>query len=285
MKRTFLVLSLPLFLAGCAQIFDANLFSSLDKLPPLDSGKLANASVVDIQQLAKDPTFYTQLKDDPVALTNTQDALNKVADDTNASDPDRITAAATLVTVTTNGSGVADLATSAIDNASTIKDTLAATTTAGQPEPNRFVNAIKIFLAGKTEPEIKITLDNLIVMASALKNMQTLSTIPALLPLAGTIDSNTFFTGSTDQGAFAQSAMMADWANANHRRRRNDNSRGGHSLPDQPGLCVNRRTGCLHQGVRGHRPHHGSGRRHPVQAHYLFLCLCRHDQGQTSLLR
>jgi len=209
MKRTFLVLSLPLFLAGCAQIFDANLFSSLDKLPPLDSGKLANASVVDIQQLAKDPTFYTQLKDDPVALTNTQDALNKVADDTNASDPDRITAAATLVTVTTNGSGVADLATSAIDNASTIKDTLAATTTAGQPEPNRFVNAIKIFLAGKTEPEIKITLDNLIVMASALKNMQTLSTIPALLPLAGTIDSNTFFTGSTDQGAFAQSAMMA----------------------------------------------------------------------------
>jgi len=189
-----------LLLVGCSKIFDSNLFSALDKLPALDQGKLSSASTDDINQMSKDPTFYNQLKDDPAALKTVQDSLTKVVDDPAATATARIAAAATVLSVTTNGSEVASLSTSAINNAATIKDALAA---------RDFVGVIKIFLGTKTEPEIVTTLNNLLVMSTTLTTMQRLSTIPAPLPLAGTIDSTTFFSGSTDQGAFAQSAMMA----------------------------------------------------------------------------
>lgn len=203
MKRAILTLTLPLLLAGCAQIFDANLFSSLDKPAKLDASALAKKSAAELTaQAASDPGFYDQLKDDPATLTAIQDSLNDQL--TNATtDQGKIDAASALVTITANGSGVADLKDQAISSISTIKDELSKT-------PIKFVNVIKIFLTGQTEAEIKATLDNLMKMADALATMQQVARNPA----DDTIISSVFFSGTTDATAFAQTALMAAIAKA-----------------------------------------------------------------------
>ncbi|MFP4535676.1 MAG: hypothetical protein ACLFNP_08135 [Spirochaetaceae bacterium] len=80
-----------LLLAGCANIYDANLFENFDGPP--SASELANGSAEDIADAAESPQFFEELEDDPEAKEALQDRLQEIYNDPNASDSDRRTAA------------------------------------------------------------------------------------------------------------------------------------------------------------------------------------------------
>lgn len=200
MKRTILVLAFPLLLGGCAQLFDANVFGTIDLPPPLNTSNLKKATPEDIKNMLKDESFVEQLKEDPVALAAAQEALNNTINSATATDEDKLAAAATMIELTTDGSGVADLKADAIENAPTIASAIA---------DGEYALALKLFMGDQTEAEIKATLGNLSIMATTLATMQDLSTDGN-----GLVDSDTFFSAASDEGAFALSALMAAIAKA-----------------------------------------------------------------------
>lgn len=82
---------LAVLLAGCANIYDSNLFQNFDGPP--SASELANGSAEDIADAAESPQFFEELEDDPAAKEAIQNRLQEIYNDPNASDSDRRTAA------------------------------------------------------------------------------------------------------------------------------------------------------------------------------------------------
>jgi len=200
MKRFALVLPCLLFLSGCAQVFDGNLFKTVDSPPPLNTANLAKSSTADIKTMAQDPSFYQQLKDDPAALTAVQKALSDSF--TNATNnQDRMDAATTMVDVTANSTAVADIKTTLVNNLSTISNSMSS---------GNYAAVFKLFLGNQTEPEIEATLNTFLLLASVLESMQTVATDP----VTGKVNSAIFFSGTSDPTGFSETALMATIAMA-----------------------------------------------------------------------
>lgn len=204
MKRTLLVLLLPFLLAGCAQLFDANLYGTIDVPPPLNAGALKNASVEEIKNQMTDDSFFERLKDDPAALDSLQEGLepkfNTVT--TGSSEAEKtaaVDAATTYVLVTAKSTEVGALVSDVAANLPSIADSL---------KNNDFSGALDSFLGNKNETEIAKTLTDLVAMADALDKMQTAAT-------SGTaVDSVAFFAGTEDPVGFSQLALLAAAAKA-----------------------------------------------------------------------
>lgn len=199
MKRCVILLPFVLTLAGCAALFDSNLYKGVDAPPALNASTLSTLSTSEIQQLASDQSFYDQLKADPAALTAVQTALNNAITNS-TSTTDKIDAATTLITVTANSTEVAQMRTDAVANIQSIADYINA---------SNYGMAFKVFLGDQTEAEINVTLTQLGVMATTLATMQTIATDGS-----GYVDSAVFFAAATDSVAFAETALMAAVAKA-----------------------------------------------------------------------
>lgn len=78
-------------LAGCANIYDSNLFENFDGPP--SASELANGSAEDIADAAESPQFFDELEGDPAAKEAIQNRLQEIYNDPNASESDRRTAA------------------------------------------------------------------------------------------------------------------------------------------------------------------------------------------------
>lgn len=200
--RRFAVVALAFVLTGCAQVFEGNLFKNVDTPPPLSSSAMTKASLADIKSQIADPNtasaFYTQLQDNPKALTALQDNLNGKI--TAASAPaDKIDIAQTLVLVTANGdSGVKTMVNDAITQASNLKS-------GGTP-----ADAVTALVSGKSATEIAALLTQFQAMQAAFLVMQTNAT-------SGTaVDSAKFYgtASSATQGDLAQMALVAAAADA-----------------------------------------------------------------------
>ncbi len=120
-----------------------------------------------------------------------QDALETALNDPDASPADAIEAGATLIEITSGG-----------DRASpTRRDSAAANTSTlgSEISAGNYTAALKIFMGDKSEAEIKATLDNLLIMASTLSTMQTLSQNTS--GVVGTVNSTLFlFRGEQPWG-------------------------------------------------------------------------------------
>jgi len=180
-------------------MFDSNAFSSFDKL---NQGDLSSLSTSDINTLSKDPAFYAQLKSNPADLAKVQASLTSTINSTTASTQDKINAAATYVTVTTNSTSVIDVQTNAVNNIPTIKDAL-------NESPPNYGKALKEFLGNETEAQMEATLTTLLDLARILNTLQQLSE-----KSDGTVDEALFFSGTTNITSFAESAFMAAVAQA-----------------------------------------------------------------------
>jgi len=200
MKRIVLLLPCLLFLSGCAQVFDGNLFSSVDSPPPLDKNALAKSSTNDIKKMAEDPSFYEQLKADPEALKAVQTALETNLSDPNATTQEKMEAATTYVNVTANATSVAEVKTTLVNNLGTIADAVSA---------GDYAKVLKLFLGNKTEPEIEATLTSMHQLAVMLGRMG----VAAMKP-DKTVNADIFFSGTTDPTGFATTALMATIAEA-----------------------------------------------------------------------
>lgn len=200
MKRIVLVLPILLFLSGCAQVFDGNLFKAVDTPPPLNAATLASSSTADIKKMSEDPTFYTRLKNDAAALAAVQKAL-----DTNlanaTTNQDKMDAATTLITVTANSSSVADIKTTLVNNLSSVTNAV---------QSGSYATVFKLFLGDQTEPQIEATLNTFKLLANTLLKMQTVATKPTDF----TVDTTIFFLGASDPTSFAETALMASIAQA-----------------------------------------------------------------------
>lgn len=205
MKRLLLVVPVFLLLAGCAQVFEGNLFTSVDKAPPINVGSLKSSA--DVKAQIADPAaaqvFYQQLKSDPAALTSVQTTLStefSTTAITAATTADQkqavVDAAQTYITVTAFGSGAAAVATQAITQATNLLS-------GGTPEA-----AVQNLLAGKSQTEIATLLTQFTDMNGALTAMQTVATTGT------TVDSTTFFGSTTNKGDLAQVALVAAAASA-----------------------------------------------------------------------
>jgi hypothetical protein len=196
MKRFVLFLPVVLTLAGCAQVFDGNLFNSVDSPPALSSSSLSSASVADIKAMMVDDSFYTQLKKDPTALAAAQTALSTdftsvTAGSTTADKAKAVDAAQTYILVTAYGSDAGAVVQAAITEATNL-------VAGGSP-----ATAIAALVDGKSASEISTLLTNFLDIASALDKMQVAAT-------SGTaVDSNLFFAGSASEGDLAQIALVA----------------------------------------------------------------------------
>lgn len=219
MKRTLLVLSLPFFLGGCAQIFDANLFEAIDAPPPLDTSALKKASVEDIQNRMADDSFYEQLKADPKALEAVQTVLEKkftgvTGASTEVEKKEAVNAASTYVEVTANSTNVAEIKSTIGNNLVDLQSALAPAEdpdTGVTPEPD-FGKAFDAIVGDKSEKEVAETLKDLVAMADALKAMQTAATDSS--GDSPTVDSTAFLAGTDDPAGFSQLVLMAAAADA-----------------------------------------------------------------------
>lgn len=200
--RSLAVVSLIAVLSGCAQVFESNLFESVDTPPPLSSSAMSKASVDDIQKQIADPNtataFYEQLKDNHKALDALQDNL---IDKMNAATSDaKVDAAQALVLVTAYGTDTSTTVNEAIKQATNLQS-------GGTP-----ADAIKALMADKSTDEIIAELTQFQTMQTAFKAMQGVAEDST----THTIRANIFYgaASSATKGDLAQIALVAAAADA-----------------------------------------------------------------------
>lgn len=203
MRNFTAVLPLVIALSGCSQIFEGNLFKSVDSPPKVSASSMADASLSDIKNQIADPNtasaFYTQLKDNPDALAALQDNLAHQAD-TATTPASRVDIAQTLVLVTAYGTDTSDVVNDAIHQADNLKS-------GGTP-----ADAVKALMAGKSEAEIEAKLTQFQTMQSAFKLMQDNSVASS----GHAVDQAAFYgtASSATQGDLAQIALVSAAADA-----------------------------------------------------------------------
>lgn len=219
MRRAFFFVALPLILAGCAQIFDANLFEGVDALPPLDSGALKNASVADIKSQMADDSFYDRLKKDPAALDNLQaglaDKFNTLdAESTDVEKTAVVDAATTFVLVTANSTSVAEIKQNLGNNLPDLQNALSppADPVTGVAPAADYGKAFDAIVGNKSDAEVAQTLSDLVAMAGAMSKMQEAS--QTTTDGTTTVSSSVFLPETTDAASFAQLVLMAAAADA-----------------------------------------------------------------------
>lgn len=193
--RIVAVFALTACLAGCAQVFEGNMFQGVDPPPPLTVSSMASASLTDIKSQLADPntasSFYTQLQDNPNALTALQ--TNLTAQIASAATPAAaVDAAQTLVLVTAYGSDAGGVVNDAIKQVSNLQS-------GGTP-----ADAITALMAGKSQAEITAEL-------TQFANMQTAFAAMALAAQVSNVVDSTIFYGSASastQGDLAQIALV-----------------------------------------------------------------------------
>lgn len=197
MVRTGLTALFLLSLAGCAQIFDANAFSSFDSPPALDATALGKASLADIQAMAADPSFYTALKASPTALSAVQTNLssnftNALVTGTSAEKTTAISAGTTYVLTTAFSTNAGPVAQNAVLQAANLVSGTAADTK----------TAMQNLFSGQSAAQIQATLDQFISISNAVTQMQKAAT-------SGTTVDATALLGSSPSGDFMQTALVA----------------------------------------------------------------------------
>ena len=207
MKRLVILLSFSLLATGCAQVFDSNLFTTVDKPPKLSIS--TSASVAEIQAKMKDSSFYTALKSDPTALSNTQTALASQYSTTALADATTtekkaavVDAATTAIVVTAKATDVGPLVTQVANNLPNIIDSVNASSGAD------FGAVMTAFLGDKKDDTAYITstLTQLAAMNDAFNAMQTASTSGT------TVDTSSFFASTTDPTAPVDKVGLAQLA-------------------------------------------------------------------------
>jgi len=197
MKRLTLFLAPVLLLTGCAQLFDSNLFQSIDNPPKLSASDLKSAD--DVANGLKDPdAFYQQLKDNPQALTKAQEVLEDTfstvtTGSTAAEKAAAVDAAQNYILVTANASDAGTIVSTIVNQASTLMEGTTASTE----------QAVADLFAGQTTAEITATLNQFVNMGSALAAMQTAATS------GGTVSTDSFFSSGAPVGDIAQTALVA----------------------------------------------------------------------------
>lgn len=89
--RGWVMVVFTVLMAGCANIYESNLFENFDGPP--SAAELANGSLEDIADAAESPKFFEELRDDPDAKEAIQNRLQEIYNDPASSDADRKTAA------------------------------------------------------------------------------------------------------------------------------------------------------------------------------------------------
>lgn len=82
---------LAVLFAGCANIYESNLFENFDGPP--NAAELANGSLEDIAEAAQSPKFFDELRDDPAAKEAIQNRLQEIYNDPAATDAEKRSAA------------------------------------------------------------------------------------------------------------------------------------------------------------------------------------------------
>lgn len=185
---------------SCADLFDNNLYATVDKPAPLSASALSSKTQADIVAMMGDSSFYVQLQADPASLDAAQSVLatgfNSAAL-TAATTSDKkaavVTAAQEYIAVTANGSAAGAVVTDAILQASKLTSGTAGDGTA----------AVKGLVAGKSQADIVTILTNLTEIGGALTAMQTASTS------GSAVDANLFFGSTDNKGDLAQTALVA----------------------------------------------------------------------------
>ncbi len=204
--RSFTVVALAFVLTGCAQMFDNNLFKNVDTPPKLSESDMKTVSVSDVKKQISDPnnaaTFYTQLKNDPTALSNLQTNLTGKMDDPSNTPAQTVDTAQTLILVTAHGTDSSDVVNNAITQAGNLKSSNTSSISA----------AVISLMAGKTVQQIEDSLTQFQTMQSAFYAMQT----SAVNPSTGLVDPVVFFgtASAATQGDLAQTGLVAAAADA-----------------------------------------------------------------------
>lgn len=89
--RGWVMVAVTMLIAGCANIYDSNLFESFDGPP--SAAELATGSLEDIADAAESPKFFDELRDDPSAKEAIQNRLQEIYNDPASSDGEKKTAA------------------------------------------------------------------------------------------------------------------------------------------------------------------------------------------------
>ena len=90
--RKLLLVLMTMALAGCANIYEQNLFENFDGPP--SAAELSNGSAGDIAEAAQSPQFLQELRRDPDAKRRIQDRLKSIYRSDTASEEERRQAAA-----------------------------------------------------------------------------------------------------------------------------------------------------------------------------------------------
>ncbi len=197
MKRFALFLPVVL-LCGCAQLFNGNVFSSVDAPPALNVAALAAKSPTDLETMIKnDPSFLKALQNDPVALKAVHTVLSAAyaspsGTDSASTKASVVSAAQADITALTFGTGAGGVVNQAIKQAGNL-------TSGGS-----VATAVSSLFAGQSQADIAKSLTNFLAISSAFSAMQT----EAATGSGTTIDSSTFF-GTANKGDLAQTALVA----------------------------------------------------------------------------
>jgi len=200
MKRFVLFLPYLLLFSGCAQVFDGNLFKSVDTPPALDANTLASESdATVVTQITTDSSFLTRLQSNSAALAAVQSVLSTAYSATGASTTTVITDAQAYITASTGGSTAGAVVTSALAQAKTLSAGASASAAA---------SAMQAIFAGQTAAQIQANLQQFQNISGALSAMQTAATT------GSTVSSSIFFQGSTSKLNLAVTAALAATVNA-----------------------------------------------------------------------
>lgn len=200
MKRFVLFLPYLLFLTGCAQIFDGNLFKSVDTPTPLDANALASESDATIvTQVNSDSSFLTRLQSNAAALTAVQSVLSTAYSASGASTTTVITDAQAYIKASTGGSTAGAVVTAALSQVSNLS---------GGATSSSATSALKAIFSGESQAQIQANLTQFGNISGALAYMQTAATS------GSTVNSTTFFGSTSSKLDLAVTAALAATVNA-----------------------------------------------------------------------
>ena len=205
-KRAKILLRIPLSiflsifgLSSCSQVFDGNLFQSVDPPAALNASALQSASVTQINNLTQQPGFYSQLQSDPAAEAAVAQNLLSVISSSSSSTSDKLLAEQTLIQVATYGTGTGAVVSNVLNSLTSLTSN---NNLSSLSSPTTALSTAQSLFAGQTPTQITSTLNNLV----AISNLYT-----ALNTTSG--GNSTSFFGSTNKTDLAQIGAVAAVAN------------------------------------------------------------------------
>ena len=203
MKRCALLPLSLLLLSGCAQVFNGNLFHTIDKPAPVDT---SSVSSMESAAKANPKSFYTAFQGNPSGLAAAQTTLATAfsasavaAATTAAAQAAVVDAAQTYVLTTAFSTNVGTVSNGAVQQLSNLSSNTSSSVTA----------AVSGLFAGQSQAQVQATLDQYVNISNALSAMQSVSSTGT----GNTVDSSTFL-GPTTNGDFVQTALVAGTVSA-----------------------------------------------------------------------